>query len=319
MVVPGAGHELEPGERLHAFLAVPARRVRRGSLSARVALAETSIPEGPRRELRARRDGRRPRARRRRDPRRRPAAAPPLGRRAAPVRAARGHGAGDGAAARASRSLGRRGGARRRRRPSSTAARRPCGCSCRRSTRPTKVTLESELEGGPRRRDELELLPQRRWRVHLVHHSHLDIGYTDPQALVLRHHLAYLDSALDLRRGATTASAGRSRATCRCERWLAARPRAARDELLGHLRSGRFEVVRAAVHHARRGAVDRRARAAAPLRGTSCARRHGVEVVTAMQTDVPGAPPGLPLVLADARRALPRRRAQLGARARRRT
>jgi hypothetical protein len=42
--------------------------------------------------------------------------------------------------------------------------------------RPTRVTLESALAGGPSRRDELELLPQRRWSVHLVHHSHLDLG-----------------------------------------------------------------------------------------------------------------------------------------------
>ena len=40
--------------------------------------------------------------------------------------------------------------------------------------------------------------PQRKWTVHLVHHSHLDIGYTDPQGVVLRNHLDYLDSALDL-------------------------------------------------------------------------------------------------------------------------
>ena len=59
--------------------------------------------------------------------------------------------------------------------------------------RPTHVRLESELEGGLRRSDELELRPQRRWRVHLVHHSHFDLGYTDPQGAVLRHHLAYLD------------------------------------------------------------------------------------------------------------------------------
>jgi hypothetical protein len=44
----------------------------------------------------------------------------------------------------------------------------------------------------------VEILPQRKWSVFLVHHSHLDIGYTDTQGSVLQHHLRYLDSVLDL-------------------------------------------------------------------------------------------------------------------------
>jgi hypothetical protein len=47
---------------------------------------------------------------------------------------------------------------------------------------------------------ELTIIPQRKWRVFVVHHSHLDIGYTDPQGTVLRHHLEYLDGALALAR-----------------------------------------------------------------------------------------------------------------------
>ena len=31
----------------------------------------------------------------------------------------------------------------------------------------------------------VEILPQRKWSVFLIHHSHLDIGYTDTQASVL--------------------------------------------------------------------------------------------------------------------------------------
>jgi hypothetical protein len=44
----------------------------------------------------------------------------------------------------------------------------------------------------------VEIRPQRKWSVFLVHHSHLDIGYTDTQGSVLQHHLQYLDSVLDL-------------------------------------------------------------------------------------------------------------------------
>ena len=74
-----------------------------------------------------------------------------------------------------------------------------------------------------------------------MHHSHFDLGYTDPQALVLRHHLAYLDSALDLA-AADDGFRWTIESNLPLERWLAARPRAARDELLALVRSGRFEV-----------------------------------------------------------------------------
>ena len=171
--------------------------MRRGSLSAGVALAETSIPEGPRRELRSGvtgvdlalgdvtiRAGDLPLLQR-----------APDGLRQC-VRLAI-----------SAREGGRRArfslfGAAGRRLDTATAELGAGATTVRLYApavdRPTRVRLETELDEGLRRSDELELLPQRRWRVHLVHHSHFDLGYTDPQALVLRHHLAYLDSALDL-------------------------------------------------------------------------------------------------------------------------
>ena len=84
-------------------------------------------------------------------------------------------------------------------------------------------------ERGSGRSDELTLLPQRRWRVHLVHHSHFDLGYTDPQARVLRHHLDYLDSALDLAAG-HDGFRWTVESNLPLERWLAVRPEAAREE-----------------------------------------------------------------------------------------
>ena len=40
--------------------------------------------------------------------------------------------------------------------------------------------------------------PQRKWSVSLVHHTHLDVGYTDRQEVVTKNHLQYLDSVLEL-------------------------------------------------------------------------------------------------------------------------
>jgi hypothetical protein len=163
---------------------------------------------------------------------------------------------------------------------------------------PVKVELELELDGGLRRRASVELQPQRRWRVYLVHHSHLDIGYTDPQARVLRQHLAYLDSALDYA-AADDTFRWTIESNLVLERWLASRPTALRAELLDVLRSGRFEAgALPFTMHTEALSIDelaRQLRFADELRN-----RHGVEVVSAMQTDVPGGPPGLPLVLADA-------------------
>lgn len=45
---------------------------------------------------------------------------------------------------------------------------------------------------------EFELLHQREWTIHLVHHSHFDFGYTDRQTEVFAAQRSYLDSALDL-------------------------------------------------------------------------------------------------------------------------
>ncbi len=45
---------------------------------------------------------------------------------------------------------------------------------------------------------EFDLLHQREWTVHLVHHSHFDFGYTDRQTEVFAAQRSYLDSALDL-------------------------------------------------------------------------------------------------------------------------
>ena len=47
------------------------------------------------------------------------------------------------------------------------------------------------------------LLPQRAWSVHVVHHSHFDFGYTDPQTAVISSQRSYLDSAVELA-GATS-------------------------------------------------------------------------------------------------------------------
>lgn len=163
------------------------------------------------------------------------------------------------------------------------------------------ATLVLEASGETLRRP-LRIEPQRKWSVFVVHHSHLDIGYTDLQGDVMRHHLAYLDHALDL---AAKTDGWPDDAQFRwnvesllpLERWLATRPAAAVDELSARVRSGRFEVCALPFGtNVEALSVDELARLLWPadeLRET-----RGFPIVSAMQTDVPGAPLGLPAALA---------------------
>lgn len=172
-----------------------------------------------------------------------------------------------------------------------------------RADSPTSVPVELRA-GGASAKAALELHPPRRWRVHLIHHSHLDIGYTDPQAVVLDNQLRYLDAVLDL--AATTddwPEPARFRwnveANWTLEHWLRIRSAAGRAELLDRVRTGRIEVCALPYNmHTEAFSIDELARTLRFAR--ELRRKHGVHVVTAMQTDVPGAAPGLATLLASA-------------------
>jgi hypothetical protein len=148
------------------------------------------------------------------------------------------------------------------------------------------------------------LEPEREWTIYLIHHSHLDIGYTDAQDTVLRHHRSYLDQVLDL----ADASAGwpddaqfrwSIEANWPLQEWIQLRPAARVNALFDLARAGRVEVTALPFNlHTEACSADELAhmlRFADDLR-----RRHGIDVSTAMQTDVPGATVGLAQLLVDA-------------------
>ena len=166
------------------------------------------------------------------------------------------------------------------------------------------ATLVLVAANGEMLRRPLTIEPQRKWDVFVVHHSHLDIGYTDLQGTVLRHHLAYLDRVLEL---ALLTDDWPEDARFRwnvesllpLQRWLATRPSAAREQMSERIRAKRIEVCALPfTPHFEALSIDELGRllqAADELRET-----HGFPIVSAMQTDVPGAPLGLPGVLAAA-------------------
>ncbi|RMI38592.1 glycoside hydrolase family 38 N-terminal domain-containing protein [Streptomyces triticirhizae] len=139
---------------------------------------------------------------------------------------------------------------------------------------------------------EVTLTPQRRWTIHLIHHSHLDIGYTDPQGRVLAEHLSFLDSCLELT-GQTDDWPEESRFRWCVEslwsfrQWAEARPAEQVDEFVRRVRQGRIELTAMPFNlHSETCSTDELHELLRLSRQVS--KRYGVGFTSAMQTDVPG-------------------------------
>ncbi|MEU8486681.1 glycoside hydrolase family 38 C-terminal domain-containing protein [Streptomyces sp. NPDC048641] len=144
---------------------------------------------------------------------------------------------------------------------------------------------------------EVTLTPQRQWTIHLVHHSHLDIGYTDPQGRVLAEHLSFLDSCLELTRATDDWAPESQFRWCveslwSFQQWAAARPAEQVAEFVRRVREGRIELTAMPFNlHTETCSTDELhelLRLAHQVRD-----QHGVDITSAMQTDVPGSVVGL--------------------------
>lgn len=144
---------------------------------------------------------------------------------------------------------------------------------------------------------EIVVGPQRKWTIHLIHHSHFDYGYTDPQAIVMEHQLRYLDAVLDLLSLTDDwPEDARFRwnveVTYPLKQWLAARPNSLRDDFVRRVKEGRIEVNALPFNmHTEVYSIDELAwglKFADELR-----ERYGIDIVSAIQSDIPGATIGL--------------------------
>lgn len=150
---------------------------------------------------------------------------------------------------------------------------------------------------------EFELAPVRDWQIHVVHHSHLDVGYTDLQHVVLEHQRSFLDSALDLlRETADWPADSRFRWVVESlwafELWAESRPAVVVEEFLEYVREGRIELTALPFNvHSDTCSTEELHELLGGAR--AIADRYGIAFDTAMQTDVPGAVVGLPEALAD--------------------
>ncbi|MDG4861710.1 glycoside hydrolase family 38 C-terminal domain-containing protein, partial [Streptomyces sp. T-3] len=166
---------------------------------------------------------------------------------------------------------------------------------------PTRVTLA--LPAGPDAID-VPLTPQREWTIHLIHHSHLDIGYTDPQGRVLAEHLSFLDSCLELTRATDDWSPESQFRWCveslwSFRQWADARPAEQVAEFVRRVREGRIELTALPFNlHTETCSTEELHELLRLARNVR--DEHGVDFTSAMQTDVPGAVVGLVDALAAA-------------------
>ncbi|WP_051325513.1 glycoside hydrolase family 38 C-terminal domain-containing protein [Glycomyces tenuis] len=144
----------------------------------------------------------------------------------------------------------------------------------------------------------------REWTIHLVHHSHLDIGYTDPQPRIRTEQRSYIDSALDLCRATDDWPHDvQFRWTVESrwvvDQWMQTRPRERVEELMRRIREGRIELSALPFNtHLDTCSTDELHEMLRPT--LELRERYSVELPSAMQTDVPGQPVGLPHALQEA-------------------
>ncbi len=141
---------------------------------------------------------------------------------------------------------------------------------------------------------------KRPWEIWLVHHTHVDIGYTEPQEIILRKHAEFVAQALDFCNATDQLPEG-ERFCWTCEvawtvkAFLSRYPERA-DEFFRRVREGRIEVT--ALYLQLTDLFTQELLEETTDYALALARKHGFEVVTAMNDDVNGWAWGLPDLLA---------------------
>jgi len=140
-------------------------------------------------------------------------------------------------------------------------------------------------------------LPMNRpWEIWLVHHTHVDIGYTEPQDIILRKHAEFVAQALDFCTVTDALPAG-ERFCWTCEvswtvkAFLARYPERA-AEFFRRVREGRIEVT--ALYLQLTDLFTEELLEATTDYAFALARQHEFDIVTAMNDDVNGWAWGLP-------------------------
>ncbi|MGE5482454.1 MAG: glycoside hydrolase family 38 C-terminal domain-containing protein [Bacteroidota bacterium] len=169
------------------------------------------------------------------------------------------------------------------------------------STSRAIVELVNVVDNSVGASKELELRPVRPWRVFIVHHSHLDVGYTDVQPHVMRLHMGFLDEAVAFcEQTQDWPKESRFKWTIEAAypvvEYCRRRSPAQVQRLVHCLRTGQMELTAILLNlHAETCSYEELVRSLYDAR--RLANTWGFEVVSAMQSDVPGHPWSLPQLL----------------------
>jgi hypothetical protein len=142
------------------------------------------------------------------------------------------------------------------------------------------------------------LQPQRDWSVHVVHHSHFDFGYTDPQTTVISAQRSYLDSAVELA-AATSEWPDAARFRWNVEAlwafadWERHRPAAKVAEFVRLVQQGSIGLS-AMPYNLHTDTCSTEELHELLREARRIREQYGIDFTTAMQTDVPGQVAGLP-------------------------
>ncbi|HHI68465.1 MAG TPA: hypothetical protein ENJ97_03975, partial [Planctomycetes bacterium] len=138
----------------------------------------------------------------------------------------------------------------------------------------------------------VEVRPAPRWTIYLVPHSHVDIGYTDRQEVVEKKHWKFIDQAIDLsKKTASYPPEARFKWDCEStwgvDSYLGFADQKKRDRLLAAIRRGDLEVG-ALFANELTGICSREELFRMTGWFLRFRRKYGLDLDTALITDVPG-------------------------------
>lgn len=145
---------------------------------------------------------------------------------------------------------------------------------------------------------------KRQWTVHLIHHTHTDVGYTDLQAKLARDHSQFIYQALDIIEAAADGARPEWKGfkwTCECfwsiEQFLRGADKADCDRLTRAIEQGAFGLSGTYLHFTE--LIDSHLLQSAVKRAAEFGRGIGKPVTCAMSADVNGFSWGFAQVLLD--------------------
>lgn len=155
-----------------------------------------------------------------------------------------------------------------------------------------ETTYTAEIKIGKQKAEAYTfvLKPVKEWTIHLVQHTHTDIGYTRPQTEILAEHLRFIDYALDYcDKTDHYPENAKFRWTCEASwtvrEYLKSRPESQINRLLQRIKEGRIEVTGMFFNFSE--IVDETA-LAIQAKTIKDFKDRGIDVKTAMQNDVNG-------------------------------